>query len=356
MNFFCKLLVVFALIGGNNSCAKAEDNQIYFPMNKVKNVNLKPTLHDVFIGIPRDLYIVEGNLVILDAYEGKQLTLVDLNKPSDVQRLGNKGQGPHDFLRISNLSYNPQNGILHVFDEYARRQSSYSVKERKIVFNDSSLRTKTLLANTIYNVIPFGESFIANGNFDGKQFALLNEKSEIVETFGIFPGNKDAINTGVAFYLLNQNRLVVNPQETHFAAAGFMNDHLVFYKKEGDSVKKLKEYFNYDTKATPSVRKQGGGNLYSFSENESTMRAYTDVYATENHLYVLYLGLSNEDLEKGNHPCYILKFDWNGNFLGGYKSKTLLLSFAVDEANGKIYAATRPSGDSESMLVECCFE
>ena len=44
-------------------------------------------------------------------------------------------------------------------------------------------------------------------------------------------GNKDAINTGVAFYLLNQNRLVVNPQETHFAAAGFMNDHLVFYGK-----------------------------------------------------------------------------------------------------------------------------
>ena len=57
-----------------------------------------------------------------------------------------------------------------------------------------------------------------------------------------------------------------------------------------------------------------------------------------------------------NSSCYILKFDWNGNFVGGYKSDVLLLSFAVDEANGKIYAATRPSADSESMLVECCSE
>lgn len=357
MDYFFKLLIAFALVGINNLCAKAGNNRIYFPTSKIKDVSFKPILPDVFVGIPRDLYLVESNLVILDEYEGKQLTLVDLNNPSNVQRLGTKGQGPNDFLRISSLSYNPQNGILHVFDEYARRQSSYSVKERKVVFNDANLRKKTLLGNTLYNVIPFGNSFVTNGNFDGKQFALLNEKAEIVEKFGIFPGNKDAINTGVAFYLLNQNRLVVNPQETHFAAAGFMNDHLVFYGKKGNSVEKLKEYFNYDTKATPSVRNQDGGKLYAFSENENTMRAYVDVFATETHLYALYFGLSNADLERErNSSCYILKFDWNGNFVGGYKSDVLLLSFAVDEANGKIYAATRPSADSESMLVECCIE
>lgn len=357
MTFFLKLFIAFVLVGINNSCTQAGNNRIYFPASKMTGVNFKPTFPNVFVGIPRDFYIVENNLMILDEYEGKQLTLVDLNKPSNVQRLGTKGQGPNDFLRISNLSYNPQNGTLHVFDEYARRQSSYSVKDRKVVFNDANLRKKTLLGNTIYNVIPFGDLFVTNGNFDGKQFALLNEKAEVVEKFGIFPGNKDAINTGVAFYLLNQNRLVVNPQETHFAAAGFMNDHLVFYVKKGDSVEKLKEYFNYDTEATPSVRDQGKGKLYGYSENENTMRAYIDVYATETHLYALYLGLSNADLQKGgNSPCYILKFDWNGNFISGYKSDVLLLSFAVDETNGKIYAATRPSIDSESILVECCFE
>ncbi len=333
-----------------------EKNRLFFLESKMRNIRFSPVFPDVFIGIPRDLYIIENNLLILDEYEGKQLTLVDLQAPSNVKRIGSKGQGPNEFLRISNLSYNPVTEVVHVFDEYARRQSSYSVNNRRIFFNDANLRGKTLLANTVYNVIPLGNSFVANGNFNGKQFALLNEKSEIVEEFGVFPGNKDAINSGFAFYLLNQNRLIVNPQETHFAAAGFMNDQLVFYKKEGNSVTKLKEYFNYDTEATPTVRNQGNGNLYSFSENDNTMRAYVDVYATEKHLYALYLGLSNADLERGgNQPCYILRFDWNGKFMGGYKSDFLLMAFAVDEANKKIYAVTRPSGDSESMLVESSF-
>ena len=71
---------------------QSRDNRIYFPTSKIKDVNFKPILPDVFVGIPRDLYLVESNLVILDEYEGKQLTLVDLNNPSNVQRLGTKGQ------------------------------------------------------------------------------------------------------------------------------------------------------------------------------------------------------------------------------------------------------------------------
>lgn len=339
----------------NNSCAKAERNRMYFSTDNIKNVRFKPVVPDIFVGIPRDLYIVENNLLILDTYEGKQLTVVDLQNLSNIKRIGNRGEGPNEFLRISNLSYNSQNKILHVFDEYARRQSSYNVKDRKVIFNDANLKKKTLLTNTTYSVIPLGSCYVANGNFNGKQFALLNERAEIIEEFGVFPGNKDAINTGLAYFLLNQNRLVVHPQETHFAAAGFMNDQLVFYKKEGNSVKKLKEYFNFDAEATPSVRNQGKGKLYGCSENENTMRAYTDVYATNDYLYVLYLGLSNADLKKGNHPCYILKFDWKGNFIGGYKSGILLMAFAVDEVNKKIYAVTRPSDDNESMLVECSF-
>ena len=38
----------------------------------MKGVNFKPTFPNVFVGIPRDLYIVENNLMILDEYEGKQ--------------------------------------------------------------------------------------------------------------------------------------------------------------------------------------------------------------------------------------------------------------------------------------------
>ena len=81
MTFFLKLFIAFVLVGINNSCTQAGNNRIYFPASKMKGVNFKPTFPNVFVGIPRDLYIVENNLMILDEYEGKQLTLVDLNKP-----------------------------------------------------------------------------------------------------------------------------------------------------------------------------------------------------------------------------------------------------------------------------------
>lgn len=352
-NLFIKLFVASMVLGVNPANAQKEANRLYFPSKDIKEIRMKPVSPEVFVGIPRDLYIVEGNLLILDSYEGKHLTLVDLQGPFKERRIGSQGQGPNEFLRISELSYNSEMKLLRVFDEYARRQSSYSVAGRNVVFNDANLKGKVLLPNTTYQVISLGDSFVANGNFDGKQFALLDGQSQIVETFGVFPGSKDAVNAGLSFYLLTQNRMVANPRETHFAAAGFMHDQLVFYKKEGKSVKKLREYFNFDVTATPSVSNQNGGQLYYFSENESTMRAYIDLYATDAHLYVLYLGLSKADLEKKGHPCYILKFDWESNFVGGYKSDTLLQCFAVDEVNRKIYAVTSVYGGDESMLVEC---
>ena len=345
------LLSVLLVTHCLNLCAG--DNKIYFPTTNFVEIKSKPFTPEIFVGIPRDLYIIKGNLLILDAYEGKHFTSVDLKNPSYEIRIGNKGQGPHDFLRIRGVNYHSGDEVLRVFDEYSRQMSSYKVENRSVVFSESRLKHKVRLPNTTYDVVPLGNFYVANGNFDGKQFALLNEQSEIVETFGVFPGNKDAIGSGLSFYLLNQNRLVVNPQETHFAAAGFMNDHLVFYKQEGNSVKKLKEYFNYDSEATPSVDKSGNGVLYSFSENDNTMRAYIDVYATEGYLYALYLGLSQKELaEEKNHSCYILKFDWNGNLKGGFKADRLLLSVAIDEASGKLYGVTRPTGENESMLVE----
>lgn len=353
MSFILKLFVVSILAGINQSCARAEDNKVYFPAENMKKVSFKPVFSDVFIGIPRDFYIIENNLLILDMYEGKHITLIDLKNSSEAKRIANKGQGPNEFLRIGNLSYDSTAGVLHVFDEYARNLSSYNVEERKIVFNDENLKQKVHLSNTTYDVIPFGNNFVANGNFNGKQFVLLDEHGGIKDEFGVYPGKKDAINMGMAYYLMNQNRLIANPQGTHFAAAGFMNDQLVFYKKEGNTVKKIKEYFNYDSEVTPSIQKQGNGQLYGFSENDNTMRAYIDVYATDNYMYALYIGLSKSDLGKGDHPCYILKFDWNGNFIEGFKSNMLILSFAVDESNRKIYAVTRPWGDNESILVEC---
>lgn len=71
------------------------------------------------------------------------------------------------------------------------------------------------------------------------------------------------------------------------------------------------------------------------------------LYPTDKYLYASYKGrtveeMMNPDIEKVN---YILKFDWDGEFIEGYVVGNID-DFAVDEAAGRIYAFVYEDGDS----------
>lgn len=243
---------------------------------------------------------------------------------------------------------------MTLVDKMDRSISLYRLENRDLKLNNSHFLAKHRFNEskyTFFDIVPFGKNFIANGCFDGKQFALFDSNTNIKSLFGVYPGDNNGVQNPLGFFLKNQTIIQTNPSQTHFVAAGVYHDQLVFYKTNGNELIKVKEYFSIDSNLLTKTSKSGKENFNHSELKPETIRAYMTLYATDKHLYALYWGIKNKDIEKKNQICYLLKFDWDGNLKKGFKMDRKIRYFAVDEKNETIYAIT-PSYEEEPILLQ----
>ena len=297
--------------------------------------------------------IVDNKLLMIDKYEGKQITMIDLINTNKIERIANIGEGPNEFLNLRDITYNSKNNSLAFFDGMLRQVSFYKINEHKIQINNNTFHRKVRFnADCPYDIVAFGDYFLANGCFNAKQFALLNSKADIIAEFGVFPGDNTGVEVENSFFLKNQTTLCTNLDQSRFVAAGYFHDQLVFYRFENNKIIKVREYFSMNAKMVSRHTKDGNQDIYSSSENDETTRTYRMLYSTKEHIYALYWGIANKDFGKTGKVCYILKFDWNGNLKEGFKVNNLLKNIAIDEISNCIYAVTYPEDERESILMK----
>lgn len=53
--------------------------------------------------------IVDNKLLMIDKYEGKQITMIDLINTNKIERIANIGEGPNEFLNLRDITYNSKN-------------------------------------------------------------------------------------------------------------------------------------------------------------------------------------------------------------------------------------------------------
>lgn len=331
------------------SCTNTANNKILFPTDKFTTIKGEQILPDLFIGQPLNMLLINNNLLIIDIYEDFQVTLIN-TKNKNLERIIPKGEGPHEFLDIRNISYNSRDNTMCFFDGMTRFCSFYKVKNNQIALNDDNFIGKIRFENNYpYDIIPFDNKFITNGCFKQYQFALLDKNGNNISYFGVYPGDKNEIDIEGCFFLKNQTIITACPNQEYFVAAGVFHDQLVFYKNK-NNLAKIKEYFSIDSKMNTNLIKEGEAIQYSSSETPETTRTYRVLYPTNSHLYALYWGIQNKDIDKEN-ICYILKFDWNGKLEEGFKIEQRLKTFAIDENKNCIYGITY-SEDKESLLLQ----
>ena len=339
--------IILLIIGV--SCTNTANNKILFPTDNFTTIKGKQILPDLFIAQPLNMLLINNNLLLIDIYDGFEVTLIN-TKNKISERIAPKGEGPHEFLDIRNISFNSRDNTLCVFDGMTRFCSFYKVMNNEILLNEYNFIGKVRFDNNYpYDIIPFDNKFITNGCFDQYQFALLDKKGNNISDFGIYPSNKNGIEINGCFFLKNQTIITASPNQEYFAAAGVFHDQIVFYKNY-DNLTKTKEYFSIDSKINTDLIKEGEAIQYSSSETPETTRTYRVLYPTNSYLYALYWGIQNKDIDNKN-ICYILKFDWNGNLKEGFKIEQRLKTFAIDEDKNCIYGITY-SEEDESLLLQ----
>ena len=167
-----------------------------FPTKNFKTIKGKQILSDLFIGRPLKMNIVDNKLLMIDKYEGKQITMIDLINTNKIERIANIGEGPNEFLNLRDITYNSKNNSLAFFDGMLRQVSFYKINEHKIQINNNTFHRKVRFnADCPYDIVAFGDYFLANGCFNEKNFSFLNSKGYFFADFGFFP----AYITGVYF-------------------------------------------------------------------------------------------------------------------------------------------------------------
>ena len=331
-----------------------QHNEIMFPTQDFKSLKGNQLLPDLFIGQPYKMLFVKNKLYFIDKHEDRLLTVIDFEKNNEIKRIVNHGDGPNEFLQIRDIVYNPIDNAMTLVDKMDRSISLYRLENRDLKLNNSHFLAKHRFNESKYiffDIVPFGKNFIANGCFDGKQFALFDSNTNIKSLFGVYPGDNNGVQNPLGFFLKNQTIIQTNPSQTHFVAAGVYHDQLVFYKTNGNELIKVKEYFSIDSNLLTKTSKSGKENFNHSELKPETIRAYMTLYATDKLLYALYWGIKNKDIEKKNQICYLLKFDWDGNLKKGFKMDRKIKYFAVDEKNETIYAIT-PSYEEEPILLQ----
>lgn len=321
---------------------------------------------NIIIKSPIKLVLANNNLLIAQFRHDSLISVINLDDENNNYMTAPKGIGPHDFYDLQNLIVMPKDSIIAIHDRNYRKYSYYKINNDSVLLSDKTFIKNDFLKEKEMNTfpIPFDGDYVRY-SINGRRMFTLNDKDlNILEAFGDYPGdypgniiiNKDhfpdfPLSESDLFKLGHINRIISNPQQNILVAAGVWNDWLIFYKKNLNKMVLIKEYYTHDTFTIVTEDPLGtGGKTIGPKFTEQTIASYQDLYATEQHLYALYYGFP--ELDKGNpdNTCYILQFDWDGNYQKAYHLQEVISHFAVDEERDCIYATYTAKGEDPVLL------
>ncbi|MBQ7553413.1 MAG: hypothetical protein IJT46_03520 [Bacteroidaceae bacterium] len=289
---------------------------------------------DLFLGRPQSIFLIEDRLAIYDIYDENYILWLTKDFKA-LDRNFHKGTGPGEFSSAFRL-YPSEDGKLLTVCEYGRD----AVKTYKMEDAINGRLTHPVRVDSVrtrgIRPVPLNNNYIAaEAKGDMKLFTLLNQDGEEIARFGDFTGKiSDGFKADYDYlWMFIQIIVAANPEKNIVVGAGYFTDLLCFYKiSEKGEATLLNQYRTYDTELTVESFENGVSAQY----NEKTMDAYRTLYPTKNFLFALYRGCLMKEL-RAHQYSYLQVFDWEGNFIKGYKLDAPLTDMVIDEENRMVY-------------------
>jgi len=343
-NISCFTAILLFFIFGCSS----PHNRSPWDIHDFKSVSGEVFLPDLFLGVPYGLLIADHKLFVLDRYDGKECTVIDLNSNSQISRVFPIGDGPEEVHPPLFLSYDYPKNQLELYERSGSRLSHASINPP-----DSgliSIHDRTSFKGFFSRVFMLNPNvYVGSGVFDNGPLCLFNQEGIHLREFGEYP-MKEKVQIKRSMLLSAQGELMINPNRDRVVLAGLYSDQLLFYKINDTIPVKVKEYFSFEAELNVFENE----NSDHIEQNEKTFIYYLNAYPTESQVYLLYWGAKHKDAKEMKlSECYLLSFDWNGIFKKGYIIPSLLVNIAIDEQNNVLYGITSSFfGDRKLMRFE----
>ena len=326
------LLIISALI--LTACQTSTSDKDSFNLSDFKAIKGSRILANAEILNPQNIVTIDSGILLADYHAPYLLQYYKNYNDTNPQCIAEKGSGPSEFINVRNLYYSPDTKKLFIYDSQLKRITTYNVGNGCIVTDTACTRRISIRHINGYETMPLNNDYITTGVFSGKPFARINQDGSMFKDFGTFPVDSAEINDPIAFHLMYQSRIIANPEGTRMVSASPLSDWLAFYDMGGSTPKLVKEYYSYAPKL---ITKQSDANTTSVMLDDDCMSTYTHLTSTENYVYALYDGRTQKEIQDNIFQSkYILKFNWDGELVDGFRVDEKIYCFSVVNDDSKM--------------------
>ena len=323
------------------SCGEKSEH-IIIPVKEISFADqdrpwVEPTRMDYCpMGI-RDMISYDKYLFIMTSDKNAYLKVYDMEKGAEVAALCSHGRAGNEFnypLFFTGEAVYTVDGeiMLPLMEEYSALKEiniTRSIEEQRTVINRTvsleyeSRRLFTFIDNDFTKVFMSLHPYHPGEMAVPVRFYIKDPDGGKTE----IPVFKDLMNGENQFFVSNSYSgcLIKHPRKNVMVYSMAHFDYLIFFDLDNNKT------FAIHQKGTDTFEKEVVDNpgVIHFAEATVSNDYYFSTYLTS-------CTFNNPDAEYG---CELLAFDWKGNYVGGFRTKTELQRFAYSEKTQTLFCA-----------------
>lgn len=324
------LALSIALLAACTGNKEVKTVEIQFPTESVALQESVATVSCQMLR-PAKLYISNDKLIVFDDVKADIFKVFGLDSLNYLYAFSNMGGGPGEFQQINKENINADDSFEIL---YRNRLHRYSIQDSSAVElpEDSSLLVLSSVS-PINNFKRLGvNQYVFNNDLpkSKKEFCLVDLQEGTQNPIGDLTEMQDEkAETLDKFY---SKAICANRTRQLFAAFYYHRPAFSIYDDKGELVKEV----------TISSAE------YPF--DPSTMY-FVEPYATDKHIYVMWVCMGKKQVEQDMNEFRpeILAFDWDGQCVSRMTLSKPIITFAVSEKYGKLYAVSFAENDLDKI-------
>lgn len=361
-----KFFLIFSLFSAITGCASNErvENGVYYSHSDFNTpIPVKGSVvHLPLRGKPMEYTILRDSIVLINYWENEDclIDVVNMNSGKLLRKIGKKGSGEDGLLSASLKYKSPSDNYFLLRDV---------TKNLLIRFNIDSLLNTESYTGTSFDL----PSFAGDATFFNEDSILYFNSYFLTIGDSVLNSNS---NTPVGFINLSTGNLkstIVdlekNKQPKYFSPNVSGGNFLINYKS-----KNIWLIDNYHDKITiydnnlniqkhligpeeVNIKYELRPDSAIYFKDGKYYRSFYPGINSENHVYVIYLGIKGIDLDHQSieRPVTILKFDWNGKPISEYKLDKFLYNISLSRDEKILYGTSAEKFGDTARLIRYNF-
>lgn len=272
------------------------------------------------LGRVRTIKSQSNYLIVCEKNSDTQLAFINMNTRK-IQRYGNTGQGPNDYLSAWNILFK-RNKIM-IFDVGNKIIKQYLINDKKEIISES-LNTIKIQEPHILEIECLNDSnYIGLGLLDKDQFAIINAQGAVINKGGKLPQKEKENILDIVHSMANQS--IITAKNNRSAIATRYAESINFYMINNNDFNLLHSH----CKSTVKYEQIGNEKNASFRFTPETQWGYMSIDSDENYVYALFSG-NKTSTSDSYYGSKIQIFDWNGSIIKELLFPNRLISICIN--------------------------